>query len=203
LIVVDHSTISPAATRQFAARLAALGVDFLDAPVSGGDGGARAGTLSIMVGGDAEVFARARPVLECLGKTITHVGAAGAGQACKACNQVMVVGNLMAVCESLLLADTLGIDARTMIDVVGAGAGGSWQLANLGPKIIAGDFAPGFRVDLVLKDLAIVADAARAAHLPLAATALAEALFRSVAANGGGELGTQAMATALRRLAGE
>lgn len=206
LIVVDHSTISPAATQQFAARLGERGVTLLDAPVSGGDVGARNGTLCIMVGGPAEAFERCLPMFAAVGKTIVHLGSSGMGQVCKACNQVAVVCNLMGVCEAMALAKTSGLDVGKMIEVVGGGAGGSWQLANLGPRILAGDFAPGFMIDLVLKDLAIVADAARRQSLPLPATELAETLFRSVKADpaleDGGRLGTHAMAKAIERLGG-
>ncbi len=197
LIVVDHSTISPVATRDFAARLAERGVALLDAPVSGGDVGARNGTLSIMVGGDAAAFARCRAMFEAVGKTLHHVGASGAGQTCKACNQIAVVNALQGVCEAIALAHASDLDVKTMIEVVSGGAGGSWQLANLGPRIAAGDFDPGFMVDLVLKDLAIVRDAGRQLGLSLEGTELAEKRFGAVAASGGGKLGTQAMAKAV------
>lgn len=200
LIVVDHSTISPIATQQFARRLEKQGATLLDAPVSGGDTGAKAGTLSIMVGGPVDAFEQVRPLLEVVGRQVVHMGGSGAGQACKACNQVAVVCNLLGVCEAMALAKRTGLDVGRMIDVVGGGAGGSWQLTNLGPKIAEGDHAPGFMIDLVLKDLAIVADTARQKNLPLTATALVESYFRSVAASGGGELGTQALAKALEAL---
>lgn len=202
LVVVDHSTISPIATRTFAERLAQRGVTLLDAPVSGGDTGARAGTLSIMVGGPEAAFERVLPLLQAVGQSITRVGDSGSGQACKACNQVAVVCNLLGVCEAMALAKKTGLDLQKMIEVVGAGAGGSWQLSKLGPKIAAGDHEPGFMVDLVLKDLGIVNDTARANGLPLPGASLVETLFRSVAANGGGDRGTQALATALERLGG-
>jgi 3-hydroxyisobutyrate dehydrogenase len=202
LIIVDHSTISPTATRQFARRLLEKRITLIDAPVSGGDVGARNGTLSIMVGcDDAATVARCRPMLEKVGRSIVHVGASGAGQVCKACNQIAVVCTLLGTCEALALAKKSGLDPRKMIDVVAAGAGGSWQLANLGPKIVGGDYAPGFMVRLVLKDLGIVAEAARELNLPLSGTALAEAYFRAAAAHGHGELGTQAMAKAIEALA--
>jgi 3-hydroxyisobutyrate dehydrogenase len=202
LIVIDNSTISPVATQQFADRLSGRGVTLVDAPVSGGDVGAKAGTLSIMVGApDDEVFARCLPVFQAMGKSITHVGPTGMGQVCKACNQIAVSCNLLGVCEALALAKRSGLDLKKMIEVVSGGAAGSWQLANLGPKIADGDYAPGFMIDLVLKDLAIVADTARKHHLPLSGTGLAEAYFRAAKADGGGELGTQAMAKTLEKLA--
>ncbi|MEX2215748.1 MAG: NAD(P)-dependent oxidoreductase [Phycisphaeraceae bacterium] len=209
LIVVDHSTISPVATQQFAAKLADRQVVFLDAPVSGGDVGARNGTLTMMVGGREDAFTRCLPAFEAMAKSITHLGPAGMGQVCKACNQIAVVCNLMGVCEAMALAQRSGLDVEKMIQTIGAGAAGSWQLANLGPRIAKGDFNPGFMIDLVLKDLAIVANTARASSLPLPATALAETMFRAVKADAGGDppqdggrLGTQAMAKAFEKLGG-
>jgi 3-hydroxyisobutyrate dehydrogenase len=204
LIVVDHSTISPVATRQFAARLAESGVCLLDAPVSGGDVGARAATLSIMVGGPAAEFARVKPLLEIVGKSITHLGPVGAGQTCKACNQTAIAGALLGVCEALALARREGLELDKLIQVLSGGAAGSWQLANLGPRIAAGDHAPGFMIDLMLKDLAIVADTARELKLPLNGVNLAESYFRAVAAGEaeGGRLGTQAMARTVEKLGG-
>ena len=201
LIIIDNSTISPVATVEFAKQLAEKGIIFLDAPVSGGDIGAQNGTLSIMVGGDEAAFDRCRPVFEAMGKNITHLGPAGCGQACKACNQISVSVNLLATCEAIALAKATGLDLEKMIKVVSSGAGGSWQLANLGPKIARGDFDPGFMIDLVLKDLNIVNDTARASRLPLVGTPIAESFFRAAAANGGGKLGTQAMAKTVNRLA--
>ncbi|HEX7010524.1 MAG TPA: NAD(P)-dependent oxidoreductase [Phycisphaeraceae bacterium] len=200
LIVVDHSTISPQAARDFAHRLAQQGVTLLDAPVTGGDRGAQAGTLSIMVGGPAEAFERLRPLFQAVGQNIVHLGESGLGQLCKACNQIAVACNLLGACEALALAQKGGLDLQKMIQVVAHGAGGSWQLANLGPKIAQGDYAPGFMVDLALKDLAIVADAARQHRLPLSGTALAESYLRAASASGSGRLGTQAMAQTLEQL---
>jgi len=202
LIVVDHSTISPAATQDFSKRLNEQGVTLIDAPVSGGDIGAQQGTLSIMAGGPGEAISRLRPMLEVVGKSTVHVGESGMGQACKACNQIAVVNALQGVVESMALAKKLGLDLNKMIEVVSGGAGGSWQLANLGPKVAAGDHAPGFMIDLLLKDLGIVLDAAQANGLPLAGTEAVSALFRSVEEAGGGRLGTQALAKALEDLGG-
>jgi len=202
LIVVDNSTISPVATKQFAADLAAKGVIFLDAPVSGGDVGAKNGTLSIMVGGPEDTFNRIKPLFEVMGKSITLLGEAGMGQTCKACNQIAVSLSLLGTCEALALAKQSGLDLKKMVQVVSAGAGGSWQLANLGEKIADRDFNPGFMVDLVLKDLNIVMGTGRELKLPLSGTALAEAYFRGVQANDGGKLGTQAMAQVLEDLGG-
>ncbi len=206
LIIVDHSTISPTATKDIAVRLAQQNITFLDAPVSGGDVGARNGTLCIMVGGPQEAFDHCLPMFSAMGKTIVLLGEAGMGQVCKACNQVAVVCNLMGVCEAMALATRCGLDVKKMIEVVGGGAGSSWQLANLGPRIAAGNFGPGFMIDLVLKDLAIVDDTARKLALPLQATSLAESLFRAVKADktlgDGGKLGTHAMAKAIEKLGG-
>ena len=200
LIIIDNSTISPVATQTMAKRLAQQQVAFLDAPVSGGDIGAQKGTLSIMVGGDSGAFERCKPLLQAMGKSITLLGPPGMGQTTKACNQICVSVTLLGVCEALALARKSGLDMKKMIQAISGGAAGSWQLSNLGEKIADGDHAPGFMIDLVLKDLNLIAEAARAHQLPLAATALAEADFRAVAADGGGRLGTQAMARTIEKL---
>jgi len=200
LIIVDNSTISPRVTQQMADRLAKQDITLLDAPVSGGDVGAKNGTLSIMVGGDQVTFDHCLPIFEAMGKSILLVGPVGMGQTCKACNQICVSLNLLGVCEALALAKKSGLDMAKMIEVVSGGAAGSWQLANLGPKVANGDHAPGFMIDLVLKDLALVADAGRGNGLGLSGTALAESYFRAVASDGGGRLGTQAMARTIEKL---
>lgn len=193
LIVVDNSTISPVATREFALRLKDKGIVFLDAPVSGGDIGAKNGTLSIMVGGDATAFEAIKPALAAMGKNIQRMGEVGAGQACKACNQICVLGNLSAACEAIKLARTFGLDVEQMAAVVSGGAGGSWQLQNLAPKIAKGDFAPAFMIDLALKDLEIVLESARKSGYGLPATELAQERLKAAKAEGGGRQGTQAM----------
>ncbi len=193
LIVVDHSTISPSATRRFAEKLAAAGTAFLDAPVSGGDVGARNATLSIMVGGEADAFARARPLLEHLGKTIVHTGPSGTGQLTKLVNQVLVSVTNLAVSEALVFAKRSGLDLERTLAAVAAGAAGSWQLSNLGPKMIAGDFRPGFMIDLQQKDLRLVLEAAGEAGMRPAATALVRELFARAQAEGRGREGTQAL----------
>ncbi|MEX0884918.1 MAG: NAD(P)-dependent oxidoreductase [Phycisphaeraceae bacterium] len=202
LIVVDHSTINPVATQDFARRLADRDVTLVDAPVSGGDVGAQKGTLSIMVGGPADAVERVRPMLEVVGSNVLHVGDAGMGQACKACNQVAVTCTLMGLCEALALAKQTGLDAHKMLDAISGGAAGSWQMSNLGPRIADGDFNPGFMIDLVLKDLNIVNETAAAKRLALAGTSEAERYFRIAAAHGHGKLGTQAMAKALEQVGG-
>lgn len=199
-LIVDMSTIRPDATRHFAALAAERGVSWLDAPVSGGDVGAKNATLTIMVGGSPDDFARARPLLEVLGKRVSLLGPVGAGQTAKACNQILCAVNLLGVCEALALAESQGIDRDALLASLGAGAGGSWTLDNLGPKVAHGDYEPGFMVDLLLKDLGIVADSGRRESLPLPAAALAEQLFRAARALGHGRLGTQAVALAYRSL---
>ncbi|MBN1419258.1 MAG: NAD(P)-dependent oxidoreductase [Planctomycetes bacterium] len=200
-IFIDMSTIAPVAARSIGERLAERGIAFLDAPVSGGDVGAERGTLTIMAGGDAQAFERARPVLSAMG-TPTRVGPAGAGQTVKACNQILCGLNLLGVCEAIALARRAGIDAQAMLGVVSGGAAASWSLRNLGPRILDGDFGPGFRIRDIQKDLAIVLDAARRLRLPLAGTALVAQLFRSSEAHGEGEEGTQALYRSIERLAG-
>lgn len=200
LVIIDHSTISPEATRHFASRVAEMEVDYVDAPVSGGDTGARAGTLAVMIGGRDEVVRRCMPIFEAVGRTITHVGPVGSGQACKAVNQVMVAVNLLGVCEALALAKKEGLDLETVMKAVGGGAAGSWSLANLGPRIAGGDFDPGFMIELLNKDLNIVHDEAAGRNLPMPGTHLAADLFRSAAAMGFGRDGTQALARVFEKL---
>src|SRR5687767_15433677 len=160
LIVVDHSTISPSAARRLNDQLSARGATLLDAPVSGGDVGARNATLSIMVGGDEAAFARTRPLFERLGKTITYCGPSGSGQLTKLVNQMLVSVTNLAVCEALVLSRKGGLDPQKTVAALSGGASGSWQLANLGPRMLAGDFAPGFMIDLQVKDLRLVLEAA-------------------------------------------
>ena len=201
-IIVDMSTISPEVTRRIGARLAERGVKMLDAPVSGGDAGAIAGTLAIMVGGDAEDVERVRPVLEAMGKRITHCGPLGSGQTVKLCNQVAITGTLLGVCEALLFAEKNDVDPSTMIEAISAGAAGSWQLNNLGPKIVNRDFAPGFKVGLMRKDLRLAIENAQQQQIPLPGLALVSQLFSAVQAAGLGDEGTQALVKSLERLAG-
>ena len=200
-IVIDMSTIAPAAERAISARLKAKGVEYLDAPVSGGDVGARDGTLAIMVGGDAAAFERARPLFELMGKRITHMGASGAGQMTKLANQIAVALALEAAAEAIKFANGGGLDASRVVEAIGAGAAGSWQLSNLGPKIIAGDYRPGFFIKLIRKDLRLVAEAARESGLALPGLALMASMFNTAAALGHDLDGTQAVAAALDRLA--
>ena len=197
LVVVDHSTVSPSATRRLAAALAGRGAALLDAPVSGGDTGARNASLSIMVGGDEAAFRRVRPLLERMGKTITHCGPSGSGQLTKLVNQVLVSVTNLAVCEALVFAKRSGLDLHKTLAAIGGGAGASWQLANLGPRMIGGDFAPGFTIDLQLKDLRLVREAAREAGMDPGAVALVHRLFAEAQAQGRGSEGTQALIAAV------
>lgn len=199
-IVVDMSTISQDVERKLDAQLKSKGCTLVDAPVSGGDVGARNATLAIMVGGEEGAFERVRSILETMGKTITYCGPVGCGQLAKLCNQILVAVNLLAVSEALVFAKKNGLDPQTMIDAIQGGAAGSWQLANLGPRIVKRDFAPGFMVDLVQKDLRIVLAMAASAGSPLPATALVHQLFRSAQAHGDGREGTQSLARVLERL---
>jgi 3-hydroxyisobutyrate dehydrogenase len=202
LVHIDMSTISPAVTRHIAARLAEKGIEMLDAPVSGGDTGAQAGTLSIMVGGKEEVFGRCRPIFEVLGRTIVHCGPSGAGQTVKLCNQIVVALNNLAMCEALLFATKAGVDTRRMLEAVGAGAASSWALLNLAPRILARDFRPGFKVAHQQKDLRLALETAEQQAIPLPGTSLVHQLFAAVEAEGLGAEGTQALVKALEKLAG-
>jgi len=190
-VVIDMSTISPQATRTIAARLQEKMAHLLDAPVSGGEQGAIAGTLSIMVGGEAKVFERCRPILETMGKSIVHVGSSGMGQTVKLMNQILVVGILNAVIEALVFGQN-----------VKDGAAGSWQLENLGPRILDRDFRPGFMIDLVQKDLNLILEAADAMKMPLPVTSFIHQMYYVLQCSGEGTSGTQALVKVMERLAG-
>lgn len=201
-IVVDMSTISPAVAKEVHAALAAKGIGMLDAPVSGGDTGAKAGTLSIMVGGEAQLVEKCREIFEAMGKKITHIGGPGMGQLAKLVNQVLVAGTLLATCEALTLAAKAGADLEKVLEAVAGGAAGSWQLSNLGPKMIEGDFAPGFMLKLLQKDLRLALQEADGLHAPLFATSLVTQLIKRAQDAGWGELGTQALVKVIGELAG-
>jgi 3-hydroxyisobutyrate dehydrogenase len=201
-LVIDMSTISPQATVAMAAKLAAQGVHMLDAPVSGGSEGAARGTLSIMVGGAARDVERALPVFQAMGKTITHVGEHGAGQTVKLVNQILVVGNMLAVAEALLFAQAGGVDLEKALAAVVGGAAGSWMLANRGPQVLARDWRPGFTIDLQQKDIRLVLSAADQLGVPLPATGLIFQLYRTLQAQGLGAEGNHALVKALEHLAG-
>ena len=174
----------------------------LDAPISGGSEGAANGTLSIMVGGDAAQFERALPIFEAMGQTITLVGETGAGQTVKLVNQVLVVGNCLAMCEALMLAEAGGVDLQKAFDAVSKGAAGSWMFTNRAPQIIDRDWRPGFTIDLQQKDLRLVLDAADEFGVPIAGTSLVFNLYRTLEAQGLGGDGNHALIKALENLAG-
>ena len=200
-VVVNMSTVAPAAERRIAAYLAERGADYLDAPVSGGDVGAQEGTLAIMVGASRpEAFERVRPLLELLGKRITLMGEVGAGQITKLANQVAVVLALEGAAEAIALARAAGLDPARMVEAIGSGAAASWQLANLGPKIIAADYQPGFFIKLMRKDLRLVAGAALESGVALPGVAMMASMFNAAAAVGHDLDGTQAVAAALERI---
>jgi 3-hydroxyisobutyrate dehydrogenase len=198
-LVIDMSTVSPDRSREIAREFESQGADFLDAPVTGGDIGAQQATLTIMVGGRAEAYQRALPLFQAMGKRVAHVGPSGAGQALKLANQVLCAVNMIGLCEALSLASRSGLDLRQFLEVLSTGAGGSWALSNLGPKIVAGDLKPAFMVRLMQKDLRLAQELGRGRGVPLAGTALAQQLFRGLEAHGEGELGTQAMIRAFER----
>jgi 3-hydroxyisobutyrate dehydrogenase len=193
-LLVDMTTSSPSLAVRIAREAAARGVQALDAPVSGGDVGARNATLSIMVGGEAAAFERARPVLERMGRTINHMGGPGAGQHTKMANQIVIASTVMGVAEGLAYARAAGLDGAKLLAALGPGAAGSAQLAVQGPKMLAGDYAPGFMVKHFLKDLGIALAEAERMRLDLPGLALAKRLFERVQAEpGGAERGTQAI----------
>jgi 3-hydroxyisobutyrate dehydrogenase len=199
-VLVDMTTSQPSLAREIAEAAQAKGVESLDAPVSGGDVGARNATLSIMVGGDAEALERVRPLLELLGKTIVHQGPAGAGQHTKMVNQTLIATGMIGVCEALLYAYRAGLNVETVLESVSGGAAGSWSLSNYAPRMLKGDFQPGFFVEHFLKDMEIALDEARRMNLSLPGLALAHELYLALRAQGGGRNGTQALILALARL---
>ena len=201
-LVVDHSTISPSVTRSLAAETEAAGGSWLDAPVSGGSEGAVNGTLSIMVGGTEADLARVQVLFETMGKTITHVGPTGSGQLVKLVNQMLVVVNQLAASEALLFAEAAGLDLEATLRAVTGGAAGSWMLANRGPQMIARDWRPGFTIDLQLKDLRLVLEAADELGVPTLGTSLAFNLYRTLQEQGLGAEGNHAMVKALENMTG-
>ena len=204
LLLIDMSTISPSATRDFADRAAKNRPPFhtLDAPVSGGEPGAIEARLSIMIGGDAADVKRAMPLFDALGKTIVHIGDHGAGQACKLANQIAVALNNLGVSEALVFAASQGIDLEKTRQVIAGGAGSSWAMQNYAPKMLAGDFRPGFMVDLQQKDLRLVLDNAYADHISLPGAALVHELYNALQRDGGGREGNLALIKVIERLSG-
>jgi 3-hydroxyisobutyrate dehydrogenase-like beta-hydroxyacid dehydrogenase len=201
-LLIDMSTISPQATRQIAAQIEGRGAAMLDAPISGGSEGAEKGTLSIMIGGAADQVSRALPLLQTMGKTITHVGEQGAGQTVKLVNQIIVVGTMLAVGEGLLFAQAGGLDLEKSLAAISQGAAGSWMLSNRGPQVLVRDWRPGFTIDLQQKDLRLALAAADEMGVPLVATGLIFNLYRTLQQQGLGSEGNHALVKALEHLAG-
>jgi 2-hydroxy-3-oxopropionate reductase len=202
LIWVDNSTIKPAAARALAANLASQGVLSLDAPVSGGDVGARNGTLAIMVGGPAEAFNKVMPVFQAMGKSITLVGDAGAGQVAKAANQIMVAAQMVAMGELLIFAQKTGVDPRKVIEAIKRGAAQCWTLDVKPPRLFEGNRSPGFKAYMQAKDLNIVLETAREYGIPLPSAALDAQLYNAMLQNGMGELDNSAVIGMIEQLAG-
>lgn len=201
-VLVDMSTVSPSATIEIAQKLSQKGVQMLDAPVSGGSEGAKNGTLSIMVGGDAEVLARVRGVLEHLGSSITHVGPSGSGQLTKAINQVIIAGTYAAVAEGVALGLSAGLDMKSVVQAVSGGAAASWVLENRSDNMVGGDYPLGFRTRLHRKDLGIALDAARELGVPLPVAAFVEQLETGLIKRGYGDEDVSNIARAVREAAG-
>jgi 3-hydroxyisobutyrate dehydrogenase len=201
-IVIDMSTISPAATRNMARELNLKGMKMLDAPVSGGPEGAANGTLAIMVGGDKEVFERALPVLETMGKTVTHVGPIGAGQITKAINQILISGTYLTVAEGLTMGIKAGLDMEKVIQAISGGAAGSWVLHNRGMNVVNNTYPLGFRVRLHHKDLLVALDTARELGVTLPATALVAQMENGLIAKGYGDDDVSAIGRVIRELSG-
>jgi 2-hydroxy-3-oxopropionate reductase len=202
LTVIDMSTISPIVTRTLADRLAAHGIAMLDAPVSGGDKGAIAGTLSIMVGGEEDTFKRCLPIFEALGKTIVHVGGNGAGQVVKACNQIVVALIIEAVSEALVLGSRAGVDPAKILQVLNGGLAANRVIELRGASMLAHDFAPGGRIKTHHKDLGIILELGRMYGVSLPVTALVDQMFASLETRGRGELDHSAILTYIEDLAG-
>jgi len=192
-IVIDMTTSSPQLAELIHERAGQGGVSALDAPVSGGDIGARDGTLSIMVGGDRDAFEKALPLFEVMGKNIVYQGAAGSGQHCKMANQIAVASTMIGVCESLRYAEKAGLDPRTVLDSIEAGAAGSWTLTNLAPRMINGDFGPGFYVKHFIKDMNIALESCSDIGLKARGLQLAKELYDQISAEGGDYLGTHSL----------
>ena len=196
-LLVDMTTTRPDLARRIHEAGAERGVGCVDAPVSGGDVGARKATLSIMVGGDAAHVREVRPLLELLGGQIVHQGGPGAGQHTKMVNQILIATNMIGVCEGLLYATAAGLDPTTVLESVGSGAAGSWSVANLAPRMIRRDFEPGFFIEHFLKDLGIALDEADRLGLALPGLAMAKKLYEDASMKGLGRKGTQALLLAL------
>jgi len=193
--VIDMTTSKPQLAVTIADQAQKKGINALDAPVSGGDIGARDGRLSIMVGGEREVFETIRPLFELMGTNIVYQGVAGSGQHAKMCNQIVIAAGMVGVCEALSYADHSGLDVLTVLKSIESGAAGSWLLSNLGPRMVAGDFEPGFYVKHFIKDMTIASEAADSMNLDTPGLDLAKSLYEKLAAQGGSDDGTQALFT--------
>jgi 2-hydroxy-3-oxopropionate reductase len=202
LIFVDNSTIKPAAARNLAVRLAARAVMSLDAPVSGGDIGARNGTLAIMVGGPLEALEKVRPVFQAMGKTVTHVGEAGAGQVAKAANQIMVAAQMVAMGELLMFSQKAGVDPQKVVEAIKGGAAQCWTLDVKPARLFAGNRTPGFKALMQAKDLNIILETAREYGIPLPSAAVDAQLYNAMLQNGMGELDNSAVIGMIEQLAG-
>lgn len=201
LIFVDNSTIKPETARFLAEELAKVGVKALDAPVSGGDIGAKAGTLTIMVGGDETAFQKTLPLFEAMGKTITYIGESGAGQIAKCANQVIVAGTMVAMAEALVLSQKAGVDPAKVVQAISRGAAQCWALDVKPPKLLKRDLSPGFKAHMQAKDLKIIIDTARTYGMALPQSAIAHQLYEAMVAMGNGELDNSAVITVLEALA--
>jgi 3-hydroxyisobutyrate dehydrogenase len=199
-ILIDMTTTEPRLAREIHERAAARGAWAIDAPLSGGDVGARNATLSIMIGGDVEAIDAAMPVFETLGKSIVHQGGAGAGQHTKMCNQIVIAGTMIGVCESLLYGYRAGLNLETMLSSIRGGAAGCWTLDNLAPRVLKGNFDPGFMVEHFIKDMGIALDEAKRMSLSLPGLALVHQMYVALQAQGHGQRGTHALMLALERL---
>jgi 3-hydroxyisobutyrate dehydrogenase len=201
-IVIDMSTISPSVTRKIAEKLKKKGVMMMDAPVSGGAIGAKDGNLSIMVGGEEDTFKHCLKIFQTMGKTITHVGGHGMGQTVKLVNQILVGMTMFGVAEALMFASRSGVDLEKCYKAVSGGAAGSWQLTNNGARLLRGDMEPGFKVEHYLKDLRLIMEAASEVDMPLIGTSIIAQMFKSLAAEGLTQKGTQAVIKSIEKLAG-
>ena len=201
-VIVDMTTSEPSLAIEIAEAAISQGVHAIDAPVSGGDIGAKQGTLSIMIGGDQTIVESLNPLFEVMGKTIVYQGPAGAGQHTKMVNQTLIATNMIGVCEALLYAHKAGLDLETVMKSVSSGAAGSWSLSNLGPRIIAKNFDPGFFIEHFIKDMGIALSESQKLGLSLPGLALAHQLYLAIAAQGGSRLGTHALHLALSKLSG-
>ena len=199
-VVIDMTTSEPALAKRICKVAGRQGVDVLDAPVSGGDIGARNAALAIMVGGEQSVFDRVKPLFQCMGKNIAYMGPAGAGQNTKMSNQILIAGTMIGTVESLLYAHRSGLNLEEVIAVIGSGAASSWSINNLGPRIVKGDFDPGFYIKHFVKDMGIALAEAKAMRLALPGLALVNQFYQAAIAQGLEDLGTQGLYKVLERL---